>query len=1112
MNYYKILLLTLIIFSNLFGKPNEQVSLQLLWKHQFEFAGFYMAKEKGFYNDVGLDVEFKEYQQGTNIVSDVEQGKSTYGIGYPSIILDKTNGAKINILSAILQSSPHTLVSLQSSGINSIKDFKDKRIMINSNAIKDASLLAMLKTNNISIEQDMKPLEYNFKINDLIDGKTDISTCFLSNEIYILEKRNIAYKIWDPKDYGFEFYDDLLFTSTNELENNNKRVEAFRSASLRGWQYAFEHIDETVAIILEKYNTQNKTKSALEYEAKVLKKLAFYKTNEIGHIDNFKIQRIIDIYNIMGLIHNQIDIDEFIYQEKTNTVNLTQKEKEWIKNNTIKVGISPWYPITYYDKNTNKTSGIGFDIINEVAKNLNLKVKYVPNRWNTLLEQFKNNTIDLLPTTFYTNERASFGYFSKPYLDVKEQLFVKKDRDINGFKDLKDSKIAIVKAYGAISKIKEKYPTIQIIQTDTLKESIELVLTNQADAVFNNQFNISSFLKDNFIYNLKPIYQTDFKPSPLHFFINQDNLILQQILEKGLESISYEEKNKILSKWIDTKEDKVKTQDKKLDFLTQKQREYLKDKKQITMCIDPAWMPFESFKNGQHIGMTADYFKIFTEEFKLPIKVIKTTNWPQSIEYAKNKKCDILSLVMKTPERTKYLNFTTPYLKIPLVLATKNDVPFVSDFKTLTDEKIGIPKGYAFVELLKTKYPNINIIEVKNLKDGLEQVNEGKLFGYIGTLASVGYMFQTQFTGELKIARKFDETWELGIGVRNDDPTLLNILESGVKNIQEETHRTILNKWIAIKYEKKVDYTLLWQVLFVILVLIAFIIYRQLILKNLNKSLQIAVDEKTKELKELNENLELKIEQAIEESAQKDRILYTQSKMASMGEMIANISHQWRQPLSIISTVASGMKLKIEHDIFNKDEEVKNLDILIDSTHYLSSTIDDFKNFLNPEKTTKVFNINDVITKTIAMFGKSFTSHGINIISNTRDINIIGNENELLQVIINIINNSKDVLTPLKIDEKFIIIDIDTTDENIILTIKDNGGGIQSDILPKIFEAYFTTKHKSIGTGIGLYMSYQIIKNSFQGSLVATNENFSHENHDYLGAKFTISLPINSDN
>ena len=133
---------------------------------------------------------------------------------------------------------------------------------------------------------------------------------------------------------------------------------------------------------------------------------------------------------------------------------------------------------------------------------------------------------------------------------------------------------------------------------------------------------------------------------------------------------------------------------------------------------------------------------------------------------------------------------------------------------------------------------------------------------------------------------------------------------------------------------------------------------------------------------------------------------------------------------------------------------------------------------------------------------------GLRFITNTKDVNLVGNQNELLQVIINIINNSKDILSSQKIAKKFIFINLDTTDENIILSIKDNGGGIKDTILPKIFDAYFTTKHKSVGTGIGLYMSYQIIKNSFKGTLIASNKTFSYNDMKYNGAVFTITIPI----
>ena len=129
MKYYKLFLLTILFVCSVFANENQKVSLQLLWKHQFEFAGFYMAKEKGFYSEVGLDVEFKEYKLGSNISQDVADGKIDFGIGYSGIILDKIKGADIKLLNAIYQSSPHVLVSLESSNINSIKDFKGKVIV-----------------------------------------------------------------------------------------------------------------------------------------------------------------------------------------------------------------------------------------------------------------------------------------------------------------------------------------------------------------------------------------------------------------------------------------------------------------------------------------------------------------------------------------------------------------------------------------------------------------------------------------------------------------------------------------------------------------------------------------------------------------------------------------------------------------------------------------------------------------------------------------------------------------------------------------------------------------------------------------------------------------------
>ena len=584
-----------VIFITLFFSQSvmalEKVSLQLKWKNQFQFAGYYMAKEKGFYKNQGLDVKILEYKNGMDIVRSVTSSAVNYGVGYPNIILDKANGANIILLNAIYQNSPHVLISLVSSGIHSIQDFKNKTIMINRDVTQTVSFLSMLRSHNLSFD-DVKIKEPTFSIQTLIDNDAQISTAYVSNELYQLDRRGIEYNVWDPKNYGFDFYDDILFTSQKELQEHPQRVEAFRQASLEGYKYAFSHIEETVDVILKKYNTQHRSREALLYEAKVLKKLAYDGAKYLGEIDKVKIQRIIDIYNLFGLVKQKVNLDDFIY---------------------------------------------------------------VP---------------------------------------------------------------------------------------------------------------------------------------PHDFQLNKE------------------------------------------------EKRYLKNKKTITMCIDPHWMPFESLQNGKHVGISAEYFKLIEKYLGTKIEVIPTKTWSETLQNAKNRECDIISLIAPTQERKSYLHLTDTFITSPLVLATRLDAPFTDNFSSLKGKKIGLPKSYATTEYLKKKYPFLEIVEVKNIHDGLTKVSNNELYGYIGTLATVGYQVQKNFIGELKIAAKFDKNWNLSIGVRNDDSVLFSILQKSVHSFKESTKQKILNNWLSVKYEKKENYQLLLKALTLFVVILLIVLYFYIRQKKLTNKIQ----------------------------------------------------------------------------------------------------------------------------------------------------------------------------------------------------------------------------------------------------------------------------------
>ena len=263
----------------------------------------------------------------------------------------------------------------------------------------------------------------------------------------------------------------------------------------------------------------------------------------------------------------------------------------------------------------------------------------------------------------------------------------------------------------------------------------------------------------------------------------------------------------------------------------------------------------------------------------------------------------------------------------------------------------------------------------------------------------------------------------------------------------------------------------------------------------------------SKRLKELNISLQKTIEYEIMKNDEKNRILFQQNKMAAMGEMIGNIAHQWRQPLSVITVLASSLKVKKELDILEEKDYLESYNLILETANYLSNTIDDFQYYFSPNKNKNSFNTKNLIDKSLKLSSMEFKEHNINVIKNIEEFEALNFENELLQVVINILNNAKDEL--IKKDAKrYIFIDLFKEDKNIIIKIKDNAGGIDKNVIDRVFEPYFTTKHKSKGTGIGLYMCQEIIVKHIEGTIQVSNEIYEYENEEFIGAKFEITLAL----
>jgi len=275
------------------------------------------------------------------------------------------------------------------------------------------------------------------------------------------------------------------------------------------------------------------------------------------------------------------------------------------------------------------------------------------------------------------------------------------------------------------------------------------------------------------------------------------------------------------------------------------------------------------------------------------------------------------------------------------------------------------------------------------------------------------------------------------------------------------------------------------------------------------------------ENKEYKNNLEQLVQKQVDEIEKQNKIIYQQSKLAAMGEIIDSIAHQWKQPISTISILTQSLQIQCNLDNDFNIENIKKCSKSVDlQIKHLLSTIDEFRNFFRPKQGKEDFGVKRRMQSVMLLVKDEFIKNNINIsIQSEDELLLYGIENEFKHLVINIINNAKDIiisteekrkksLNQKEMIENLIFISTSKDTDNVTITIKDNAGGIPTEILPKIFEPYFTTKHKSQGTGIGLFMSSKIIKQHFNGILNTQNKEFMLDGKQYFGAMFNIEIKL----
>lgn len=542
----KITLLFLLFVISLKAQQNDKVTLYLDWLHQFQFAGYYVAKEKGYYNNFGLDVNIKEFSSNSNIVKDIMTQEASYGVGKSSLIIDKFNGNDLVLLSSIYQASPLVLISLKDSNIKNPRDLKNKRIMITDDAITSASINSMIISQGINLDEIIVQ-KHSFNINDLKNKKTDAMACFLSNEPFLLEKQNIQYNILNPNDYSFDFYEGILYTSQKELLNNPSRVQNFNKASLKGWEYAFNNIEETAKLIYEKYNTQNKSLDSLIYEGNILKKLSKIEKGILGEIDSKTIDEIKRFYSFLGLNKQNTVFDtNSIILNKMNIL-LNDNEIKYLENNHFTLLIES-NNIPFAFKLTNKLTGLEIDFWNLISQKLSKPLNIEETINDKMFNIFSNSIKTQFVYGFEKKSKPDY-LLSEPIAQIPIALATKNDKNfITDLSTLKNIKIGVVKNLEIIPTLQKEYPNIDFVEMETINEAILKLQQNRLFALIDNMYTISHKINKD---NLNSIKINTLLNHQLNIYlqVEEKNKLFIPILNSAINRFSKEDKNTILNNY-----------------------------------------------------------------------------------------------------------------------------------------------------------------------------------------------------------------------------------------------------------------------------------------------------------------------------------------------------------------------------------------------------------------------------------------------------------------------------------------------------------------------------------------------------------------------------------